>query len=99
MKYWQRKVWPTRRIHLFAGGQEMSECGLAWSKVGDLVSKRKLVWEADSDWMHPYDDLNYCQSCRRKVMTAHGKKYRPMTEKYDHLRKAFAERQKQKQKT
>ena len=98
MKYWQRKVWPTRRIHLFAGGQEMSECGLVWVKVGDLVSRRKLDWEKDSDWMHPYDDLNYCQSCRRTAMALHGKKYQAMTDKYDHLRKAWEERQRERQK-
>ena len=96
MKYYQRKVWPTRRIHLFSGGQEMSECGLAWAVAGDLVSSKKMDWEKDADWLHPYDDLNYCQSCRRVAMTAHGAKYLPMTEKYDHLRRASLARQTEK---
>ena len=76
MKFQQRKIWPTRRIHLFQRGQEISFCGLAWRVDGE-------------DHAHPYDDLNYCQCCRRKAMGYHGQKYLPMTEKYDHLRKAY----------
>jgi uncharacterized protein with PIN domain len=65
---------------------------VAWRGAGDVVGK--VNWEKENEQGHPYDDLNYCQSCRRKAMSWHGKKYQPMTEKYDHLRKAFEGRKK-----
>jgi hypothetical protein len=67
----------------------MSFCGLAFRVAGDPVGR--LDWETE-DALHPYDDLNFCQCCRRKAMSWHDQKYQPMTEKYDHLRRAYEKR-------
>jgi hypothetical protein len=83
MKFDQFKCWPSRRIHLFQGNDEVSYCGVAWRIACD--PKGTIDWEEGSA-SHPYDDLNYCQSCRRKAMSMHGQKYVPLTEKYSHLK-------------
>ena len=87
MKFEQLKVWPTRRVHLFQGGAEISFCGLAWRMAGDKIGE--FDWEKKAGRVHPYDNLNFCQSCRRKAMSWHNQKYKPLTQKYDHLRKAW----------
>lgn len=91
MKFQQLKLWPSRRVHLFQKGQPLSFCGIGWRGAGDPVGS--IDWEKEAATLHPYDDLNFCQSCRRKAMSWHDQKYQPLTEKYDHLRQAFENRQ------
>lgn len=93
MKFQQLKLWPSRRVHLFQYRQDISFCGLAWRGAGDVVGR--INWGKD-DYNHPYDDLNYCQCCRRKAMGWNGEKYQPMTEKYDHLKKAYLKRKEER---
>lgn len=79
-KFMHMKAWPTRRIHLFPkDGSNVSSCGLVTQGqsfyVCDLGSEDALK-------MHHYDDLNYCQSCLRSLLSDHGKKYVPLTTIY-----------------
>ena len=76
MKYRQMKAWPTRRLHLFEYGQSVSICGLVMA-VQCFAHKDNVLWHH-----HRYDDLNYCQSCRRTAMKFHGKKYVPLSTIY-----------------
>lgn len=83
MKYRQMKYWLTRRMHLYrlnATGMDYSLCGLA-IKCGCYPHKAKIDWKTE-DEEHPYDNLNYCQSCRRKAMKIHEEKYVPLTGMY-----------------
>lgn len=94
MVYEQRKVWPSRKGHLFleSGEDAVSICGGVWWVAGDPI--QKLDWSQEEHRRcHPYDDLNCCQSCRRVAMKAHGQQYQPLTQKYEHLRKAWEEKQ------
>jgi len=84
------KVWPTRRIHAFIEGEDVSICCLTWRVAGDKVHQSNGAKRALK--VHPYDDLNYCQSCRRSLMKMAGQKYEPLTSKYEHLRKAYEAR-------
>lgn len=86
MKFEQRKVWPSRKVHMFQAGSDVSFCGLCWREAGD---KFGTIDYPDQEWRQPYDDLNYCMSCRRKADSYTGRKYKPLTEKYEHLRKAY----------
>ena len=83
MIYSQMKYWLTRRVHLFEStedGNQTSLCGLAVSG-GCYPFSTPFEW-VEENFRHPYDDLNYCQSCRRKAEKLHGRKYEPLTEKY-----------------
>jgi len=84
MKYMQMKAWPTRRIHLFQQGQKMSICSLVFRIQCFLIGSFDFKHQ---EHRHPYDDLNYCQTCRRLAAKAHGRDYTPITEKYSNIKR------------
>lgn len=89
-KYLQRKYWPTRRIHLYftIGGDGYALCGGAME--GATYQKYKpFVWGFNSSEQHPYDDLNYCQSCRRVAEKRNGRKYIPLSKYYEKVKAKF----------
>ena len=84
MIFGQYKYWLTRRIHLHevhANGtvEETSICGC--NQIAGSYFSHTIDYEKESN-LHPYDDLNYCQSCRRKAEKLHGGNYFFLTEKY-----------------
>lgn len=90
MKFDQKKSWPSRKKHLFLPGcreDDVAICGGPFNFASEQVRKG-LNWDSESN-LHPYDDLNYCQSCRRVAMGMHGEKYTPLTEKYEHIKRAY----------
>lgn len=84
--YIQRKYWPTRRIHLYQqfGGDGYAICGGAWEKA-TYVEYKPFEWIPPNKPNHPYDDLNFCQSCRRCAEKRHGAEYKPLTEAYNKI--------------
>jgi len=86
-KYVQRKLWPSRKYHLFLDGSEVSICGCA--TIWGSYDKRIIVWGFDSADYHPYDDLNYCQACRRVAESSAGRKYIPLSKHYEEITRRF----------
>jgi hypothetical protein len=76
----QMKAWPTRRIHLFPEDEsKRSSCGLV------TQGQSFFVMELNGDEamkLHKYDDLNFCQTCRRILMKDYGQKYVPLSTIY-----------------
>jgi hypothetical protein len=79
--YQQAKAWPSRRIHLFNGG-EFSVCGSVETVQCFSVNRVEFDFETIKK-IHPYDNLNYCQSCLRAVMAQNNEKYKPIKQYYN----------------
>lgn len=86
IKFTQIKVWPTRRIHLFYANDRISWCGLTERMAGEKIGEVDYPKEEDK---HAYDDLRYCQCCRRKADSWTNRKYTPLTKRYENLIKRW----------
>jgi len=85
-KYTQKQYWPTRRIHLYDIHHDgYALCGGAMV-VATYRNFSPFAWtQLNKGKRHPYDDLNFCQSCRRVAEKRAGLKYKPLTKTYDEI--------------
>ena len=92
-KYVQKKYWPTRRIHLYdIQNDGYALCGNAMV-TATYENFPAFLWnQLNRLKRHPYDDLNFCQSCRRVAEKRAGNEYKPLTKHYEEIVTNFSKK-------